>query len=211
MTDPLLDTLTAVLGAATVLMAGATIYLGRQTRDSVRVGAKVAQAAQAEADATVALVNEARRDRELAVQPVLLIEQSGDLDNGIPILQLRNIGRGPAIGVRAVQRNAGEVFWNVEPFHIASDASYPARGGCFSLEGRRGAGSVEPALVGEAHTDDLYAYCFDQLGNSLRFRLRRSDPPTVWRPGEPRPDWAAALDQPLDWRNADLRRNSSAD
>jgi hypothetical protein len=202
--DPMLDWLTAVLGAATLVMAGATIYLGRQTRDAVRVGAKTAEAAQAEADATLALVGEARRDRELAVQPVLVAVRIERAD-ATPVLQIRNIGPGPAVGIRVLHRTGGEVFWTARLFHLSSGETYPSDAALFPLQERRGAAWVQAAFVGEQPPEDICAYCVDQLGNALRFRLRTGEPTQVWRPGTTPPLWAAVLSDPLDWRSLTLR------
>jgi hypothetical protein len=48
--------------------------------------------------------------------------------------------------------------------------------------------------------DELIAYCFDDLGNALRFNLQTSAPPEVYRTGRWRrkPRWFAGilLDEP---------------
>jgi len=202
--DPVIAWLTGIAAGATVVMAAATLFLALQTRASVDVAGKVADAAKEEADATLALVSEARRDRELAVQPVLVIaaerpDERPDDGSLSPAVQLRNIGRGPAIRTRVFRWAEGALFWNSGPgFALAAGDTFPppppatATGAAaLLLDRQRGAAGVSDIPGGPA--DGLLAFCLDQLGNALQFNLRTGDPPQVSRPSDTqRPAWATA-------------------
>jgi len=85
---------------------------GQVAAEASRAEAAAAQAAaeasKAEAEATLALVEETRRDRELAWQPVIDARRDTGIVGRIPPnldppVLVRNVGGGPAIGLR--------VFW----------------------------------------------------------------------------------------------------
>jgi hypothetical protein len=182
--DTALDILTALLFVATGVMAFATLRLARQTRKSVSVAEEAVAAANAEAEASAALVAETRADRELAVQPFLILTDNVNIGPGGPEVQLRNIGRGPAIRTRILWAHAGEVFWNAQAgLAIASGETYPP-GYRLVLTGRRGASSISPDIVGSSSPADRWVHCLDQLGNRLRFNLQTGAPPEVARRGE---------------------------
>ncbi len=194
--DPALDWITGALAAVTAVMAGATVWLGWQTRDAVKVAEK-------EAEATVALGTEARRDRDLAVQPVLvLIEEQASGTPTYHAVRLRNIGRGPAIRTRVFRWAGGALFWNSGPgFPLAAGETHPpvptpgAPSPALHLDSQRGASGVKDIPGGERPTADqnLLAICLDQVGNALYFNLRTGDPPVLSRPSDPeRPAWATA-------------------
>jgi len=198
--DPTIAWLTGVVAGGTVLLALATFVLALQTRTSVTEAGKVANAAKEEADATLALVREARRDRDLAVQPVLVLgkEQAGGAGFR-PGVQLRNIGRGPAIRTRVFLWAGGDVLWNPGPgFHVASGEAYPPPTvsiaiPCLPLDEQQSADSVTDIPGSEHPMADLLAICLDQLGNALMFNLRTGNPPVLSRPSDPdRPTWATA-------------------
>ena len=96
--DPTLDLITLGLAIVTAVMAGATVWLGIQTRASVAVS-------QTETNATLKLVKEARRDRELAIQPILRLRHA------VPTMEVQNIGRGPALRVRLFTWRADTIYW----------------------------------------------------------------------------------------------------
>jgi hypothetical protein len=197
-------------GAAGLVAAGTALvifYQSYQTR-------KAADATKADADASAKMLTEVQHDRELGVRPVIVLINSV-ADNGTLGVQVENVGRGPAIGLRIVQWHAGEVFWS-QPATVAPGSTLPAgletvylMGTAIqwtTLEGHLGAASVDPDLAQRDHPNDLIGYCIDLLGNGLRFRLRVGEPPTVWRPTtEAEPPWATALKEPFDWRPANLR------
>lgn len=201
--DPVIAWLTGVVAVATLLMAGATFFLAFQTWESVKEAGKVANAAKEEADATLALVGEARRDSDLAVQPVLVL--SAESASGTPTehaVRLRNIGRGPAIRTRVFRWAGGALFWNSGPgFPLAAGETFPPLPATgvpspgLLLDRQRGASGVSDIPGGERPTADenLSVICLDQLGNALRFNLRTGDPPELSRPNDPqRPTWATA-------------------
>lgn len=179
-----------------------TVFLALKTRASVQVASRVADAAKEEADATLALVSEAGRDRDLAVQPVLVLtaEQAGS-SSPRHAVQLRNIGRGPAIRTRVFLWAEGAVHWNAGPgFPVAAGETLPrealgAPARCMPLDREQGAASVSDLPGGERPmaNEDLWAYCLDQLGNALKFNLRTGDPPDISRSSDPqRPAWVTA-------------------
>ena len=195
-----------LIAGATLALAGVTVFLGLQTRDAARETAKAAKAAQADADASAALVDETRRGRALEVRPWIAFGGSSGETDGMPAHRVRNIGRGPALSVRLVQKAAGEVFWSIGTFFIPPGEYVPAsEGQMVPLGDRRGAASVEPSLAGDGR-NNVVAYCRDELGNGLRFVMRTGEPPEVWLRGSPPPPWATALDEPFDWRPADQRQ-----
>lgn len=212
-----LDWPAVALDFVTLGLAIGTVYLARETRKSVDEIAKSAAAAQAEADATLALVAEARTDRELEVQPLLTLGAEQAVmplrpgETNVPWLQVRNVGRGPALTVRIVQYLSGEMFWSEGRFLIPAGEQFPPasptlNGGrpMLPLSDHRGISSVDPNFVG-SDPDNIVAYCRDQLGNGLRFAVRTGEPPEVWHRGEPAKPWSAALEEPFDWRPVELR------
>ena len=205
-----LDWPAIALVVLTGALALATLYLAWQTRNSVAEIAKSASAAQAEAKATLALVEEARKDRELAVQPVIVLgDPQGDTEmagRSVPQVQVRNVGRAPALTVRLLRNWGGEVCWS-QDFRVVppegevfqrDSPAYDAQ--TFLLFGHGDPSTVEPGVIHES--EDVVAYCRDQLGNGLRFALRNAEPPEVWRRGDKPPRWASALEQALDLRRA---------
>lgn len=187
------DWFTGGVALATLLMAGTTVYLGVQTRRAVK-------AAQKEADATLALVEQARQDRELAVQPVLVLSLEADGDDRGPQVQLRNLGRGPAIRTRVFRWKSGAVHWNGDSFVVAADETYPplspkADESYRLLQRQRGATGEHDIPGNDASPNDLWAYCLDQLGNTIQFNLRTGDPPVMSRPADVnRPSWIVVID-----------------
>lgn len=178
-----------LIALAPVLVIG---YQSVQTRRAV-------DAARDDAAASRQLALEAQRDRELAVQPfVTLGDRSGATPHG-PTVSLRNIGRGPAIQLRVLQRRAGAIFWNADAILLASgetlpDANSPLDGPpLLVLSNQRGAAGVRDYVVSETSPHDLAAYCLDQLGNRLRFNLRTGDPPEIWRASDQPPEWSEAF------------------
>lgn len=227
--DIVLDILTGGVAVMTGALAFATFRLGAATRRSVAEAAEAVEAAQAEAEATAALVRETRRDRELEVQPLLILgdiqgtQPLGEPPVSVPTLQVRNIGRGPALTTRVVQRRGESVFWSEGFFVVPAGGSFPAPApsnpnALLALGGRREAASVEPALVGPGDKDCVVVYCRDQLGNALRFRAETGLPPEIFLrehwldetfPDEWIPDWLPALREPFDLRPADQRRRQA--
>ncbi len=163
-----MDVGTWILAGATVVMAAATVYLGKQS-------ARVATQAANEATATLALVEETRRDRELGVQPILRAISSGSNDYG-PSVVLENIGSGPALRTVVFIWAQGALHWSTDAnIAIAAGEHGPGMG----LTGQVGAAarSVKGVLGSERTDQDQWAYCIDQLGNMLAFNLRTGEPP----------------------------------
>lgn len=173
-------------------------YQSVQTRRAVDVS-------QGEAKATLALVREAQRDRQLSVQPLIIEgpsqQRRGDGTIGV---QVRNVGRGPAIGLRVFAWNAGEVFWSGGRVTVPAGEAFPRLSEgilgqdaqFLHLTERRGQGGMSAEYCGQS--DGLVAYCHDQLGNGLRFSLRRPGPPDLWDRGAAQPPWAPALEDIFD-------------
>ena len=161
------------------------------------------------AEASLAIVRETQRDRELAVQPVLIASTAVLAGNGSPVVQLQNIGRGPAIRVRIFWRvNTVPRYTSQVELHLGAGATLPAayhpapgiantqEGPGLQLTGQRLANEVPAEVVGFHQPENFIAYCLDQLGNRLRFNLRTGEPPKVWPSNDeaPPPDWAGFLE-----------------
>lgn len=190
---------TAVAGALAVLSPVSVIaYQSVQTRLAV-------DASRAEADASRQLANEAQRDRELALQPFVTGKDNSSQSR--PQVSLRNIGRGPAIQLRVLLRRSGSIHWNSAAVLLAASESLPPpvssvptpmdafiAPAMLHFDRERDASGVRSYIVDETQPHDLAAYCLDQLGNWLRFNLRTGEPPKMWRPGDPPPEWAGFRD-----------------
>jgi hypothetical protein len=175
--DPTLDWITLGLAVVTAIMAIATVYLGIQTRQSITVS-------QSEANATLDLVKETRRDRELGIQPVIVLLREA------PYGQVKNIGRGPALKTRIFLFRGDALYWTKR--FAASADSKPID---FQFETPRPQLNPQHMPRSAAPSENLWAYCVDQLGNALRFDLRSGDPPAISRPtDDDRPMWADAYD-----------------
>src|ERR1700736_2980277 len=109
------DWLTAALALGTFVMAVATVRLGVQTKRAADETARAAQAGQREADASFALVRETQRDRELAVQPVLVVGDERKAPGHDLAVRVHNVGRGPAMLVRVFARQGNAMYWNSGP------------------------------------------------------------------------------------------------
>jgi hypothetical protein len=217
----------AVVGAGLIALATMVVilYQSLQTRLAADETRRAAQATKADADASVKMLDEVRKDRELNAQPVVILLRSiPNTGKGTAGVQVENVGRGPAIGLRVVQLVGGELLWS-EPTTLAAGRTLPSdvevlvreMGGIIRTgetnwlhlggeDRRRGIASVDASFAEPEQPNDLIAYCKDQLGNGLRFRLRIGEPPLTWHPStEPEQDWATALREPFDWRHANLR------
>ncbi len=179
--DPTLDWVAGGLALVTAVMAAAKVWLGWQTRAAVKVSEK-------EAEATVALGSEARRDRELAIQPVLILGRQG------PSIEIKNIGRGPALRARIFLWRKDVLYWSQGyGFAVAAGAiELVTLGGNSSRLGTPDMSNIS----GEYSPDeDFWAYRLDQLGNALRFNLRTGGPPLVSLPADAqRLPWVAAIE-----------------
>ncbi len=201
-----------VAGAAGLVAAGTALVIFYQSYET----RKAAEATKADALASTRMLAEVQRDRELGVQPVVVLLDDTTTETETPGVQVTNVGSGPAIGLRIVQLHAGEMFWS-PPQTVAAGYTLPPEleidTGLRTFRrwetldgGRQGVASVDPSFAQIEKPNDLIAYCIDMLGNCLRFRLRLGEPPTVWHPAtEPEPPWATALKEPFDWRHANLR------
>jgi len=181
--DLMLDLLTGLLALVTAVMAGATVFLGATTLRSAREAARTSSAAQAEADATLALVLETRRNRELEMQPVVVRVTAASVviepGRTVPGVRLQNVGRGAAVGARGVQQIGGDVFWTGSALHArqrgnsADESVSPVDVPPLILSGSCGAASVEPSLVS---LGEICVFCFDQLGNGLKLCILGGQP-----------------------------------
>lgn len=103
-----LDWITGVLAFVTAVMAIATVVLGIKTAASVEVAKESVLVAKQEADATLELARGAHEERELGVRPVVyaisntVYDLSPELKD-VPMIVVRNIGRGPAIRTRVIR------------------------------------------------------------------------------------------------------------
>lgn len=202
----------AVLALA-VALAIAGIVVGAKTNQTAVAGGLIALApvlviayqsvqTRRAAAASRELVLEAQRDRDLALQPVLVASIAVLAGDSSPVVQLQNIGRGPAIRVRIFWRvNALPRYTRQVGLHLGAGVTLPAayqpapgianiqEGPGLQLSGL--ANEVPAEVVGLYEPDNFIAYCLDQLGNWLRFNLRTGEPPKVWREDRERPpEWA---------------------
>jgi hypothetical protein len=198
-------TAVVVTALSTAVLAGLTWRLVKANRDLVAENAKLIAAAESEAKASSASVEEIKRDRELAHRPYLVFEITAwTPDNvysyGTPPpppnaantdqVHIVNLGRGPAISAMfcellATSWRRTKVF-DVKP-NDDGDTDVTQHPGQQRPTGQLlGAQYVGP---GELAGRWAAAFCEDLFGNRFRFRPRRADP-DVWRPGESEPDWA---------------------
>lgn len=205
--------------AAVLVTAGATtslaIITGRLTKaTNLLVGenqkmaaenSKLIAAAESEAKASNATIDEIKRDRELAHRPYLVFEitkwtPDDVYSYGTPLpppsaantdsVHIVNLGRGPAISamfceVLASSWRRTRVF-DVKP-NDDGDIDVTRHPGQHNSTGQLlGAQYVGP---GELAGRWAAAFCEDLFGNRFRFRPRGAVP-DVWRPGETEPDWS---------------------
>ena len=193
------DWLTAALALGTFVMAVATVGLGLQTKRAADETAKAARAGQQEADASLALVQETRRDRELEIQPVLVLADERKASGQMLSVRIRNVGRGPAMQLRVFERQGNAMYWNSGPgITVGPGETEPTNAldgtpTFLGLTSDHGAVGVSSFVLGPK-PNAAVAYCIDQLGNRLRFDLDAGGPPDMWpREAEP-PKWADAWD-----------------
>jgi hypothetical protein len=182
---------------ATGVMAVVTAAMAWKTRD-------LAKAGQDEANASLALVRETQRDRELAYTPVLTltgVAVADELVNGQAIL--RNIGAGPALNCTGVFRPAPNGDWKVTT--DSRDIPIGELAPAVRLQSTQS--DVDTFFDG---SDEHYGaiYCMDVLGRRHRFlvELDRRNQLVIVPDGnksyrlydEPAPSW---VNETLIWRN----------
>ncbi len=212
--------MTLRMAAATKLAAEATKRAAAATEAAAAATQDEAQATREEAAATTKMVDEVRRDRELAYRPYLSWRLTeANLVAGIvqdhpsPRLWCANFGRGPALHRLCV------AFWpsvmikvrSTILFDLSPNESTHDPGAETVRAEPRGWDLPSVEIIGQPAAAAEHvppggpsmrvAFCQDQLRNAYRFVPFKVDA-DVWRPGEQRPPW-------LDWyeqRRTDLER-----
>ena len=202
---PTLDPATAAtLGvmAATLILAGATVWLGVQTRATVREASKLrneaarqaeatlrqADATTREADASRRVLEEMRIDRELAVRPYLtwdIIEAPNDGSTSeVHKVKIGNFGRGPAINCRFVSVQDGKRRQSLRFELSASEVG--------GIIGYRFDDPIDALLLaGHPQKGIQHAlFCFDQFGTVYRFQVGALEADTSHKDDSESPDWA---------------------
>jgi hypothetical protein len=176
----------AVVGTLGVVV---NVVLVRATDKLAREATKQGLAADREAQGTLDMVTEVRKDRELGVRPVLVFlhkpETHGDPPKQVPVA-VANIGTGPAITCwfaavyLAPLTSRGETvflrtayFLPMQPLRVGAEASLGAPQSTHDL--------IDVALKGlkeEAGWTEL-VLCADILGHKHRF-FRRSNGADEW-------------------------------
>jgi hypothetical protein len=142
-----------------------------------RANARIAKATRVEAAATRLMVEEVRRDRELAYMPYLTFRP---WPMNVAVLEVTNIGRGPAVDCRACRADSQTDWTLTGPFALGAGESIRLFRGGMQMTPPAG---IFPAVP---HADVLF--CRDQLGAVYRFDegggrsivVRPSDAPKEW-------------------------------
>ena len=182
--------------AANEQLAEETASIIEQNRDLIAASLREAEALEQQAEAARGLLAEARRDRELAHQPHLVMEANvpsefiGEPDGVL----VRNIGSGPAVNCRAAHHEfsgdpATLTSWGSRLFDLGVGESTSL----FANEGHW-QDNVLDGLLGDGSLTVDACCRKDQFGNRFRvaagFKMRRSRQ-EQWRPGEPESKWAS--------------------
>lgn len=206
---------TTVLAVATWRLVKGTNRLVGENKQLVTENNRLVAAAEAEAKASLATVEEIRRDRELAYRPYLTFEitiATPDIDvtPGTPppapsrantdTVHFVNYGRGPALS--AIVCEALTSSWRrTKVFDLSADDEGDLDVTQHPLAQNPGGGLLGSQYPGQGLLAGRWAaaFCEDLFGNRYRFQPRLADA-DVWRPGEPEPGWAIwyALQKKLD-------------
>ncbi len=155
---------------------------------------KMIAAAESEAKASLATVEEIRRDRELGYQPYLSFEiqrfTAVWLDAQPDMVNVVNYGRGPALSAIFCERL--ETSWRrTKTFDLSPEGSGAGENqGLMEVRPRPAGRQPGPAVVDAKDPNGPFVaiFCEDHLGNRYRFRPRIARPDR-WRPGDPPVDW----------------------
>lgn len=180
----LTDRLAAATGAATALLAlvagtsavqnaqliSAAREQARESSELVEAAAQQAEASTAQSKATLALVDEARADREFEYRPLLtfVVSSQGSV-GGRPYrhLTVTNIGRGPAISAAIATHDfvdQGHLFGSSDMFDLGPGASR-----AFEVYDQVGAsGQAFRRLIDDLHEPTLAIGFMDVVGNRYR-------------------------------------------
>jgi len=212
--------MTLRMAAATKLAADATKRAAAATEAAAAATQDEAQATREEATAATKMIDEVRRDRELAYRPYLSWRiTEATLANGIvqdnpsPRLYCANFGRGPALHCLCV------AFWpnvmikvrSTILFDLSPNESTHDPGAETVRVEPRGWNVPSTEIIGQEAAAGEHvppggssmrvAFCQDQLGNAYRFVPFKVDA-DVWRPDEQHPPWLAWYEQ----RRAELEK-----
>jgi hypothetical protein len=185
-----MDTGQLITLMAVVVTAVATAALAIINYFVIRDNKKIISATQEEARASLASIEEIKRDRELGYRPFLSFEITEFHSAGSTTpdnLHVVNVGRGPAInGMFALVLADGSEWRRTKVFEAPSD---DPEGGDLPIEIRKRKPPSLEVLGFKEPSGRAYAmFCEDSLGNGYRFHPRKT-PPEVWHPGETEPVW----------------------
>lgn len=185
-----MDTGQGITLVAVVVTAVATAALAIINFFVIRDNKKIIAATQEGARASLASIDEIKRDRELGYRPFLSFEMTVFHSAGSTTpdtLHVVNVGRGPAINAMFALVLADASEWRrTRVFDAPSD---DPEGGDLPIAVRnRKPPSLEILGFKEASGRAYAMFCEDSLGNCYRFHPRKT-PPDVWHSGDGEPVW----------------------
>jgi hypothetical protein len=184
-------------GLAALALAILTALLLVLNQRLIAATYKMAQATAAEALATLAEARASGRqvaiatrtmetmqlDQEMGWRPYLLSSRS----MGTSLTYIRNVGRGPALGVLCLERYLPDKWWVGGPLPVpVTDDPRKAP----MIEMRDMPNPIPKELLGHQPAPEVVIVCCDQFGNWFRFEPWQPSP-VVWRlrSKTPKPDW----------------------
>ncbi len=186
---------TIFLAFKTSKLAGETKDLAGETKRAADATARAADAATAEAEATVKLTESARIDRELAWRPVVVVPnyRTATRDEAffVPRLEIRNIGRGPALHCIFAtydkeSKTPGYIRWCYRRgFHLAEGDSLVPEAVPMAAE------TINWSLFGPAPAtittlpwvviySDIFGNRYRHSGGPVEISLRGAESPPIW-------------------------------
>jgi hypothetical protein len=197
--------LAAVGVGATFALATAAILTLEQNRALMSQNERLVVASADEAKASREMVEEARRDRQLAFTPRLTWVFDGSMSNSQITelgLVVENVGPGVAINVVACAHQIygdQERWWSSDPFELRPMGTWPPPPHRISLAdtqaGRRFGCVLEDLIAADRTTLSFAIRYQDLLGTWYRFpggAAPSQRDPVRWVPGEdPQPSWAS--------------------
>jgi hypothetical protein len=156
----------------------ATFGMAASTAEEAGATARAAEATLRQVDLAVKQLESMRLDRELAWRPYIVSSPPGH-----PTVDLRNVGRGPALDCFYVEHD--DQNWYV----VMERVTIEAGGSVMRLPLTAMPGAFPNELTADYPGPQRYVICMDQFGNWLKFD-RHALAVDLWRPdeGEP-PPW----------------------
>jgi hypothetical protein len=189
---------TALAALFTAILAGATYWLVRTTRDELQQTKREITATEKQAEASTSMLAEVQIDRDLNWRPYLVVEKTGfgpDQVDGYDTVFLRNIGRGPAFNCVCAR-----VFYipgpqDVPQWRLATAVAIIESAGVkeFTLQPPTGAGPVPLMLFEDPQPGqpNLALFYQDIVGKRAFRLVPPRSAPDVWTPGDPVAPWVS--------------------